>query len=413
MFDGIKLGINDAVTTAYLLKALDFITPHKESGEVINLNDPAINGRYKYKYAQSKGFHFKLFESGRLEIAGSLHYYFNNDKHNYNQFTMTDVDETIRQFAEEFKINPCTAIIHNLEFGVNLHTPYNPNYFIKRLVVHKTNQFNKMIAPFYGKISKYAFAQYWIKCYNKGQQFHQLNILRYELRVVKMEKINKRVYLADLLKPIIIDRCKKLLIDSFNDLIIKEPVSDLNTKDHKFYLEYVNPSNHEAFIDKHKRHRAKDKFNQLLERYSVDRIKENTLKNLIATLDNLITEIPKKCNLLTDYVKPKMQPFDHLDKLSNRNIAVIGGKPFQCCLGCGRPIFNQRPGSKYCSEKLYGKKAKKCRNKKTNPNNNFKRKIRSLKFKPLLFDTGPYFKIPPQLGIDPLIYLSVISIEQQ
>ena len=399
MFDGIKLEINDPETTAYLSKYLNFIAAHKESREVINT-------RFKYKYARFKGLHFKQFESGFLEVNGSLHCYFNNCVNNYTQFTLKDVGEAIKRLADEFKINPFTAIVHNLEFGVNLETPNNPAYFLDSIVAHKTNLFNKMVAPFYGKTSKYDIAQYWIKCYNKGQQFHLNNILRYELRFIKMEKIDKKLYLADLLTPAIIDRCKKLLIDSFNELIISEPVSGLSNKDHQFYLQYINPNYHKTTLNKFKRHRDKEKYNQLLVRYSTDRIKKNTLKLLIKTLQNLTSAIPEKRNLLTDIVKPIfrvskkrensiLQPFDHLDKLSKGCIALLSDKQPIKCISCGRDISNQKAGSLYCSEKLFGSGAKKCRNKNSNPRNNFKKKIQTIKSNGILFEIEPFIKMPP------------------
>jgi len=404
MFDGIKLEINDNGTTEHLNKYLDYFVTHKESGEVINSHDKSIKPRFKHKYAECKGLTFKQYESGRLEVNGSLHYYFNNGVNNYTQFTLKDVSEAITRLSHEFKINPFTAIVHNLEFGVNLVTPFNPAYFIDSIIAHKTNLFNKMVAPFYGKTSEYNIAQYWIKCYNKGQQFHLNNILRYELRFIKMEKISKKVYLADLPNAVIVEKCKILLLESFADLTIKEPVTGLSDKEKIFYQTYVNPSYHnDATKDKTNRCREKKRYKELLKNHSTDRLKENTFKIFVETLKNITSEIPNKCNLLTDiaepwlhalnnYEKRSSQPIDCLPKLSIGCIDLTILNSAQKCVSCGRNIANQKAGSKYCSEKLYGKEAKKCRNKNSNPAHNFKRKLAHINANGILFDIMPFFK---------------------
>ena len=47
---------------------------------------------------------------------------------------------------------------------------------------------------------------------------------------------------------------------------------------------------------------------------------------------------------------------------------------YQFCITCGRDISSQKKGSKFCSEMLYGREAKKCRNRDSNPRNNLKMK---------------------------------------
>ncbi len=404
MFDGIKLAINDNVTTEHLNKYLDYFVAHKESGEVINANDKSIKPRFKYKYAERQSFKFKQFESGRLDASGSLHYYFNNGLNNYTQFTLKDVAEAITKFANEFIINPNTTVVHNLEFGVNLLVPFNPDYFIDSLIAHKTNLFNTMLAPFYGKTSEHENAQYWIKCYNKGQQFGLKNILRFELRFTKMEKIGKKVYLADLLNPAIIEKCKMLLLECFTELIIKEPVTGLSDKEQIFYQKYINPNYHnDATKDKNKRCREKKDYKGLLNNHSTDRLKEKTFKILVETLNNITSEYPNRCNLLTDIAGPSLQPLNSIEKTSLQPFDCLPKRSKSCtdltilnraqkCISCGRDITNQKAGSKYCSEKLHGKEAKKCRNKNSNAANNFKRKLAHINANGTLFDIMPFFK---------------------
>ena len=60
------------------------------------------------------------------------------------------------------------------------------------------------------------------------------------------------------------------------------------------------------------------------------------------------------------------------------------------CLTCGRDITDQRTGSVYCSELRYGKDAKRCRNKASNPRNNRLRSLERIEREPLLFDHRAY-----------------------
>jgi len=45
------------------------------------------------------------------------------------------------------------------------------------------------------------------------------------------------------------------------------------------------------------------------------------------------------------------------------------------CVTCGRDISDQKAGSRFCSERLYGKAAKQCRNKDSNKRLSIKRRI--------------------------------------
>ena len=50
-------------------------------------------------------------------------------------------------------------------------------------------------------------------------------------------------------------------------------------------------------------------------------------------------------------------------------------KPPRYCISCGREITRQKSGSLFCSEKLYNKQARQCRNKDSNRRLAIKRKI--------------------------------------
>ncbi|HXI01474.1 MAG TPA: hypothetical protein VNI52_14490 [Sphingobacteriaceae bacterium] len=395
--------IKDEVTDRSLLNnpLLDFISIHKETGEVPTASDRNCDRRHNYKSASYKGLDIRVYDSGTVLIAGSLHYFFNEGLHNYNQFTISDLTHTLNKLQTELGINPNTARIQTLEFGVNLTT--DPTPFINSLVTHKTNQFNRFdIVNSNGKQTLQKGRRCGLKVYDKGLQFRHLtdnDILRFEYKCLKMELIRKEpVYLADLIKPDIIDRCGKLLDQAFKDLIIKEPVNlkDLTGREREFYLKGINPAYWNT-LTKQRRYKNRIRFNRLLDVHSTDRIKDKTYKTFLKTLQNITVSDPEKGYFLTDILEPERLLSDRLDNKSLSNPNRFN--PMRC-ISCNRDISGQKAGSKFCSEKTFGKDAKKCRNKNSNPRNNFIRKIHYVESKGLLFPLDQFIKIPENLELN-------------
>lgn len=65
---------------------------------------------------------------------------------------------------------------------------------------------------------------------------------------------------------------------------------------------------------------------------------------------------------------------------------------FRICVTCGRDITDQKSGSQFCSEKVFGKEAKKCRNQNSNRRNNYRRKVENIENKGVLFDVRPFIQ---------------------
>lgn len=81
-----------------------------------------------------------------------------------------------------------------------------------------------------------------------------------------------------------------------------------------------------------------------------------------------------------------------LDQPIGERSAEVPGPP---CATCGRPTGSTRPGSKFCSAKVYGQQAaKKCRNADSNPRHTRAAQLARITSTPVLFDQGRYIVAP-------------------
>ncbi|MGY3052389.1 hypothetical protein ACVWYG_000579 [Pedobacter sp. UYEF25] len=182
--------------------------------------------------------------NGYTIIKGSLHKYYNNGKHNHNDYTFKDLRKTIAKLMNELNINPEIALISNLEFGVNITTLFNPDMFLNQLIRHKDKGFNVMKVTGKGNGRSCSYNQYEIKIYNKGLQYGvSSNLLRIEKKVMRMCALKwKKIYLNDLLDISLWEHCKTELLNILNDLTINEPINELLLNNHQLQVYSLLPN---------------------------------------------------------------------------------------------------------------------------------------------------------------------------
>lgn len=209
MIDGIKTGnINISIQ-----KELDWtISVNEKTGEVKTI-----------KTAECQGLLF-IDKGNRVYLKGSLHKYFNNGQHNYNDFAFNDLANTIDQLKTRFGIDPNTTLLENVEFGVNIELPFTPDRVINSLVLHKGEPFNKFTK---GRGVECNHAQYFIKVYNKGQQFNlKKNLLRVEVKVIKMQYFQGQKIaiktIGDLLNTETLQALGELLTRTVNEILFTD-----------------------------------------------------------------------------------------------------------------------------------------------------------------------------------------------
>ena len=122
-------------------------------------------------------------------LTGSLHYFYNDGIHNYNNFTFTNLVNTLEEVAELLEIELKNIVLQNIEFGVNIILPFLVQNITNNLLIHNKKEFLK---PYDFDYRRAQHQRYWVKIYNKGKQFKRPeNILRVELKYKKMIDLHK------------------------------------------------------------------------------------------------------------------------------------------------------------------------------------------------------------------------------
>lgn len=204
------------------------------------------------KNASYKGLEFKIYDTGTITLSGSLHKYWNDGAHNYNDFNNEAVLFVLSDLNTKFDIDPNKCILKCLEIGINITPPVPTNEILDNCLLHKTKPFEYQINSDEGKYKQVQHSQYIIKIYNKALHYKskgfkvRTEIMRFEIKYTKMQKINdKGIFsLQDLInyglqnfKDEVLNEWKNVL---FYDNTIQ--IDPLTTKLKKAVLEYSNPN---------------------------------------------------------------------------------------------------------------------------------------------------------------------------
>ena len=231
MLDFIKLKITDDL----IINRVWENTLLEYDGKSEKLYIDEIKERYTKKY---KNLYFTKHQN-RLEICGSLHYFFNDGLHNANDFYISDCVAIINQLKHLFNLDLSKCYLINLEYGFNIVLDIPIEDLIINLIYHEKRQFVRATKHIFYKIAgKDAYKQ--IKAYAKGVQFPSHcdpNTFRFEVKTKQAKFINSLGLYT--LEDLINLNNYKLLIDS----LLKEWDSvllfDLSKKiDNKYFNMY-------------------------------------------------------------------------------------------------------------------------------------------------------------------------------
>lgn len=242
-FDRSKLECNS------LLNFFDTINLSTGELKTVNRNGNKVTPSKKASY---KGLEFKIYDSGTITITGSLHKYWNEGVHNYNDFDSGAVLKVLNDLRIKFNIQPRQCILKCLEIGINITPPIPTNEILDNCFLHKTKPFECQFNSRRGKYKQVQHSQYIIKIYNKALHYVSkgfkiiTEIMRFEIKYTKMEKLNKIgiFTLQDLMDYGLHNFKKELLREWQNILYFDNPtrIDTLSNKTKNAILEYANPN---------------------------------------------------------------------------------------------------------------------------------------------------------------------------
>lgn len=339
------------------------------------------------KQARTKGLTFIISENQTGEpscsFRGSLH----KEAHgiNFNRFTFDELKTTLSKLNTVYLINLNTTLIHSLEIEINLYLKYSPQRILKAAITHKRKPFTS-VSKYDSLLGKMAvYDDHIVKMYDKGraEKLKGENILRFGVRVSKMRFLQRYDIktLSDLQSVEKVAPLVGLLIDAARDIVFFDfnaPAIGLTEKQVLRWQQFSNPNYWEA--------------TNKSETYKAKAILKKMGKKLNATDYNtqLLNWVSFEWNYLlggtkqgifspskNDSAAQKKATFTHFIYTVQRSPGMVPGDLktipiLECentsiqrrfCDTCGREITNQKKNSRFCSELIFGKEAKACRNK--------------------------------------------------
>ncbi|TAE22349.1 MAG: hypothetical protein EAZ91_23635 [Cytophagales bacterium] len=240
-------------------------------------------------------FTFRTYASGRVEIKGSIHHYFNiesgNGSVNWNDFSRLDLYDTLYDFSARFGLDMDAVEVHNIEVGANISLPddWAVKGTLKRLIAYKTTPFERKPVSTPGYYVEAEMDDFYLKAYDKSSHQRQPNpILRFEMKIVRMKKAPRIRYLSDLLNLGNLNALGKLLRSTFNQCLWLEPF-DMNrlSDTERTLIETVREPDQYFALTTSQRYEWRKKYKKLTRKYTPG-LKAELGERLNAKLDELI-----------------------------------------------------------------------------------------------------------------------------
>ena len=244
-----------------------------EETEKLNPDKETINTITKKEF---NGIIFKFYRD-KVEVLFRPHYYFNNNLHNTNDFTVVQCISVLNEFKSVFKIDIDKANIVNIEFGINVISPIpikdlinSIKYQLKtEFVIHKGLKYSKVASSANSKGVCNRYKEN--KAYAKGLQFPNYadeNLFRYEISSHESKYIKRHLNvttISDLLKVKPYLKMQEIILKEFEDVLILDPFSrpKLNNREKKLLTKLLNPDTWYHLLN----HSNRNKFARARKRY--------------------------------------------------------------------------------------------------------------------------------------------------
>ena len=225
--------------------------------------------RNRYTARKYRDLTFTVHDSGRVEVTGSLHKFWNDGAHNWNDFTRVDLWDTIHDFCRWLEVAPNECELHNVEFGVNLSTPFSPPELLRDLIAYKSYSFGRVSVRNGGTYYQAKNFDCFVKCYDKGAQYGRPDhLLRFEVKVKSMRYLSGADVrtLEDLMKADKLATLGAMLSEAWELVLIRErlPVAGLTAKERQIFE--TTTTTDLKTIDRKRRHVLLKDYRTLIER---------------------------------------------------------------------------------------------------------------------------------------------------
>ena len=246
MIDYIKLSSRlNNTQVADLKNRIDFNGSYNEStGELETILPNGKKVSYR-SIGSEKNILFKIKEKGYIEVSGSLHKYYNDGKHNYNQFGRKEAEIALRRLIEVSGLELPYFKVDSVEVGVNLMPPIPCDDIINNALMYKRKPFEAKYCSDEGNYRQATLSEYWVKLYNKRLHYEKKGydigheILRFELKINKMRVLAKYgVYTLEDLMNNIENIARDLLPKAWKEVLLYDPTMNKQIKEKT--LQYAN-----------------------------------------------------------------------------------------------------------------------------------------------------------------------------
>jgi len=246
MIDYIKLSSRlNSTQVSDLKNRIDFNGSYNEStGEPEKILANGKKASYR-STAWIKNIKLDIFPKGYIELAGSLHKYFNDGKHNYNQFGINEVEIALKRLIEVTGLQLPYYKLRSVEVGVNLTPPIPSDDIINNALMYKRKPFEAKHRNDEGNYNQVKLYEYLVKLYNKRLHYEKQGydigheILRFELKINKMRMLAKyRVFTLEDLMNNLEDIARDLLPKAWEEIMLYDPTINKQTKEKT--LQYAN-----------------------------------------------------------------------------------------------------------------------------------------------------------------------------
>lgn len=231
-----------------------------------------------------KNLRFEVFinpKTGKIRIylKGSLHKYYNDGIHNYNEFNIGSYKWVLNDLYQKFGIDPCKSNFRHLEYGLNLISLPFPTALINENMLFESGKGK----PF--KIFKYKAQDKTsdfkttdkrntntIKSYDKAKhQDQEGNIYRLECKTDRASLLKSigLTHTNDLLNPDVVFKLGEKLISFWDDIVIFDWTIRENelSKDDQMKLKDWSNQKYWSQLNNQTRDKNRNKFSRELAQY--------------------------------------------------------------------------------------------------------------------------------------------------